>query len=346
MIFLKKSIFKKEINYIIMAISSNSSKLMAWLDRYKITADQLIARIPIVRQRGAVIKAALTQLAPLELPASAGLTVGTYTDTTVALSWTAISGATGYIVQRAKNNKFTKQLTTVYTGSSTSTTDSDVADNTQYYYRVFGTAAGDTVDDIAGANNYATDDVKTRAQLVASESLVASVVTDTTLTLTWEAVTGATGYVLERATNSGFSSGLTTIYTGANLTYDDTGLTPGTTYYYRVHPTAANHNIANYTTESQAMAAALAAPANFAASAVEATTMTLAWDAVTDATGYVLQRATDVGFTTGVTTLYTGTDLTFDDSGLTTATTYYYRVRATKSGWTTVTYATLSQITD
>ncbi len=53
--------------------------------------------------------------------------------------------------------------------------------------------------------------------------------------LEWSA--GADSYVVERATDSGFTIGLTTIYSGASTTFQDTGLASGTTYYYRVRAT-------------------------------------------------------------------------------------------------------------
>ena len=71
-------------------------------------------------------------------------------------------------------------------------------------------------------------------------------------------------------------------------------------------------------------------------SGVGDTVQTLTWGAVTHATGYVLQRSTSGGnlFTTS-SNIYTGSALTFEDTGLTEHTTYYYRVYATASGYTT-----------
>jgi hypothetical protein len=56
---------------------------------------------------------------------------------------------------------------------------------------------------------------------------------DTEIDVDWTAITNADNYVIERATDSGFTTALTEIYNGALLTYTDTGLTNGTTYYYR-----------------------------------------------------------------------------------------------------------------
>jgi hypothetical protein len=56
---------------------------------------------------------------------------------------------------------------------------------------------------------------------------------DEEMQIDWSAITNADNYVIERADDSGFTTNLTEIYNGALLTYTNTGLTNGTTYYFR-----------------------------------------------------------------------------------------------------------------
>jgi chitinase len=63
----------------------------------------------------------------------------------------------------------------------------------------------------------------------APTGLVATPVSSTQINLTWNAVTGATGYDVER--NSVIVASPTT------NSYNDTGLSPSTTYSYRVRGT-------------------------------------------------------------------------------------------------------------
>lgn len=87
-------------------------------------------------------------------------------------------------------------------------------------------------------------------------------------------------------------------------------------------------------------------PTNFTATPTSTTQINLAWDAVASATGYVVDRATNSGFTTGVTLgIYSSSGTSYNNTGLTASTTYYYRVRATAAGFTDSNYATASGTT-
>jgi hypothetical protein len=91
----------------------------------------------------------------------------------------------------------------------------------------------------------------------APSNLGASAVSQTQINLTWsDNAANETGYVVERATDSNFTTGLTTVNLGANaISYSATGLAPSTTYWFRVRATnaegpSANSNVASATTHS------------------------------------------------------------------------------------------------
>lgn len=91
----------------------------------------------------------------------------------------------------------------------------------------------------------------------------------------------------------------------------------------------------------------LDAPGSFTATVISATEIDLSWTA-TPGGGitYTIDRATNVGFTTGVSLgIYSSTGLSFHNTGLTTATHYYYRIKATKTNFITSAYSTANGTT-
>lgn len=88
----------------------------------------------------------------------------------------------------------------------------------------------------------------------------------------------------------------------------------------------------------------IAAPTSFYPSALAATGATLNWSAVATATGYVVERSTTADFAVAI-PVYTGALLTVAVTGLTTATHYYFRVKATRSDILTSTYKVIELTT-
>lgn len=72
----------------------------------------------------------------------------------------------------------------------------------------------------------------------------------------------------------------------------------------------------------------LAAPTGFAATVVSASAINLAWTKSSKATGYIIERATNAGFTTGLVTTEVGDVAVLAVTGLTAATHYYFRIKA------------------
>ena len=136
----------------------------------------------------------------------------------------------------------------------------------------------------------------------APSNLVATAVSSTQINLTWtDNATNETGFTIQRATNSAFTSGLNTINLGANQTaYNNTGRNPSTTYYYRVRA----FNVVGFSAWSNiafaftAIGGSPAAPSNLVATALSPTQISLTWtDNAIDETGFTVQRATNADFT-------------------------------------------------
>ncbi|HMK38301.1 MAG TPA: fibronectin type III domain-containing protein, partial [Bacteroidota bacterium] len=160
-------------------------------------------------------------------------------------------------------------------------------------------------------------------------------------TANWNASTGATSYLLQVATDSIFRlivPGYNNLNVGNVLTLSVTGLTPATTYFYRLKAsnaggTSANSNIIVVTTLVPTPSPPVATPA----SNIGQTSFTANWDTSTGATTYLLDVATDTGFVAlvpGFGNLNVGNVQARNVTGLAAGTKYFYRARASNIGGT------------
>jgi autotransporter-associated beta strand protein len=160
-------------------------------------------------------------------PATApGSLTGNFADgTNIVLSWSAVSGAVGYVISRATspNGPFTLVM------SVTETTYTDIGLNTNYayYYQVAAVNA-------AGASGNA---VATVLGPPTAPGLTA-IPGNAQVSLSWSTPPGATNYVLQSSTTSG--GPYTPILTTTNTSYVNTGLVNGTTYYYVIYSQGPN----------------------------------------------------------------------------------------------------------
>lgn len=74
---------------------------------------------------------------------------------------------------------------------------------------------------------------QTQVATAGAPTLTATTASSTSIALSWTAVNNATSYQLQRATNSGFTTGLNTS-SQSGTSVNATGLTTGTTYYFRI----------------------------------------------------------------------------------------------------------------
>jgi len=163
-------------------------------------------------------------------------------------------------------------------------------------------------------------------------------ITASSFTANWGAVTGASNYTIDVSTSSSFSTilpGYNGLSAGNVTSFSVTGLNNATTYYYRVKAccgsstcSGASNVIPVYTSSSScsitgAPTANTVIPTNITSSSFLA-----GWNAVTNATIYSLDVATNSTFTNNLITYNNITGITYSVTGLAPATTYYYRVRA------------------
>ncbi len=160
---------------------------------------------------------------------------------------------------------------------------------------------------------------------------------DTTLTLNWQAVAGASYYeVWRNNTNPQDPAAFQLVSRPNGNTYQDSNLVPGTDYAYRLHACASTgcSKPSELAGKTKAKVVTVATPTVPRATKIETTQVSLEWTAADGASSYKLERNGQL--------IANGADIrqvTYLDSGLTAATKYSYRLQAcngsTCSDWST-----------
>lgn len=146
--------------------------------------------------------------------------------------------------------------------------------------------------------------------------------------ISWHAAANATGYEIWRTTSA--SGTYVRVGITSAVSYTDTGLTTNQPYWYVIRSVNQRGTIRAYSTYAAALPIGIkpvpSAPASITVSRASSRSANITWSAVAGATGYQVYRKTTA---TGTFTLIrTTTNRSFLNTGLTTGTVYYYRVRA------------------
>lgn len=139
----------------------------------------------------------------------------------IAVSWSSVSGAEAYQLQRSVDGGAWE---TIYTGTQTSYSDTAGVWNSVKYQVAtvkVGIVSGYTTSTAVTILPYTIDKLTVPSQIMAGQSVPIS----------WSAAPAATTYILERKVNSG---SWTQIYSGANKSYTDTPSGSWSTVQYRV----------------------------------------------------------------------------------------------------------------
>src|SRR5213080_3617904 len=296
---------------------------------YQVSAVNNVGEGPKSNEASATPTAPAT---PPGAPQGLGATAG---DATVTLTWSAPSSnggspITNYRIYRSTTGGGETLQATI--GNVLTYSDTSVTNGVTYYYQV---SAVSNVGEGPRSNEASAPPTAPAGPPGAPQGLVATA-GDATVTLTWSAPNSnggspITNYRIYRGTSSNGETLKATI--GNVLTYTDTTVTNGVTYYYQV---SALNNVGEGPRSNEASATPTApatppgAPQGLEATAGDAT-VTLTWSAPNSnggspITNYRIYRGTSSNGETLKATI--GNVLTYSDTTVTNGVTYYYQVSA------------------
>ncbi len=237
----------------------------------------------------------------------------------VKIAWGWVLGATNFEIYRAtaSGGPYTKIAT--LPESSGSYTNTGLATNTVYYYKVRAIRTSPAL----GAYSPV---VSARPMPAAPATFGAASASYNSIRVSWSAVAGASGYELYRATSS--SGAYTRIFSGTALSYTNASLSTGGAYYYKVraYRTVGSTKAYGPFTAVKYASPTLGVPASVKAARASSTSIKATWGKVSGASGYELWRSTASNGTYSL--VKATTSLYYTNTRLATGRYYFYKVRA------------------
>ncbi len=262
-------------------------------------------------------------IAPTGLAATAAST------SQINLTWKDNStNETEFQIERSTNGTTFAKIATV-NENVTTYANTGLTQDTKYYYRVRAVEVNIDIGTFTSAYSNTADATTLSFTPNAPTGLVAATVSVSQINLSWkDNATNESGFEIERSTNG-------TTFTkigdaGPNTTaFPNTGLSGNTKYYYRIRAVNKDYPSAySNTADATTLANLPAAPTDLVATTISTSQINLAWkDNATNETDFEIERSTDGNNFTKIATV-TANTTTYQNTGLTENTKYYYRVRA------------------
>jgi len=252
----------------------------------------------------------------------------------IDVSWKKVSYADGYLVYRKSGKESWKRVTELKSADDNSWTDTTGTIGTAYTYTVRAYMNSN------GENILGGFDSKGVTATVLPATVVLKKAADNGkkgINVTWEKVSGATGYRIYRKTSGGSWKGLTNVTSDTTTSYTDSSVTAGTTYIYtvRAYKTVNGSDVYGGFDNTGVSASVKAESQSLGTVVLDKTadsgkgSIIVRWKAVEGAEGYRVykkftgsswQKVTDVA----------SDKLSYDDGSGVTGKTYTYTVRAFK----------------
>ena len=268
--------------------------------------------------------------------APTGFAASASSTTQINLTWSNVSGATGYSIERSPNGSTGWTVIATPGAGSTTYSDTGVTENSRYYYRIQASNEG-------GGSPYSSTILSTTPP-EAPDGLTATPISATEIDLSWtnHTASGWNNYV-EQSLDGTTGWQIIAILSGSASTYAATGPFNGSTpYYFRVRTYSTLGLYSTYATANVTTQAFPSQPVLNPVTELSDTSISLTWTDVPGETGFqVLRSVNNSGLWTTVATPAAGVT-SYTDTDVHEATLYAYRLIATSSVGNSAPSATLS----
>ena len=253
------------------------------------------------------------------------LRMTSHTDSTITLGWETSAGADGYVLEQLVDGKW-QRVAKLYkqTNSRCTVTGLELG---EYSFRIKAYAMVDG----KGVFSTASEAISASTKLGKTEGEMSAYTTDS-VTLSWVAVPGADGYIIEQYEGGGIWTQVAKITSGTTVKHKLTSLDAATVYKYRIKAYKVTGDKTIYGTGCSTITAVTKPGITTCKmTAHSASSVTLSWDKVAGANGYIIEQYEGGGVWTQVAKVTSGSTVKKVISGLESGAFYKYRIKAYKT---------------
>jgi len=269
-----------------------------------------------------------TPTTPLPVPNTiTDLTAVPFSNTSVKLNWTDSDTESIYEIEQSVGNN-TSYSNVINLGADFNTTiASGLSQGITYFFRIRQKNA-------SGYSSY-SNELSITIPVVPPTVIFAELSSPTSISLNWNLIANVDGYFVQLSANNNTSYSL---YVDSNNKFISnwkiTGLTPGTTYYFRVatyEAFGASGGGKIYSVYSNEVSLVIptspppVAPTGFNAS-ITGSTVTLAWTDVSGESNYIVERSVNNTSSFVAIASPAANSITYSDTNINPDNTYYYRL--------------------
>ncbi|KAB8127674.1 pectinesterase [Gracilibacillus oryzae] len=207
--------------------------------------------------------------------------------TKVSLNWSAVDGASGYLIYRSSSKD--SNLRAIASSDTNSFTDNGVELGVHYHYRISAINSGGESALSDSAELFVYD--QNEPAPVAPNNVAITETKSITVGLEWEPVEEAISYSVYRSAEP--DGEFTKVASTTSAVYTDKPVEPSTTYYYKVATTGIGGESEMSGTVSTTTKEAISLPGipnGLTSGEVSTTSLELKWEAVVDAESYDIYR--------------------------------------------------------